>query len=302
MTDTILVTGASGRLASGVVRHLLDSNAVAPSRLIATTRAPHRLADLARRGATVRYADFDDASSLPAAFAGADTILIVSTDELDLRGGRRLKQHEAAVAAAQAAGAAHLAYTSMLKPEPGSPFLLADEHHRSERAVMASGLSYTIFRESSYHENLLGFLPSVVAQGQWLTSAGEGRVAYAARDDMAAAIAGRLASGDRDDAIFNLTGPRAYSHREVAELVSRVTGRPIEIVPVSDEALLEVLKAALPEDLARLAVSVDANVRMGNSDLVNDTIEQLSHRKPTPLERFLEANRSTLMSEVAQVA
>jgi NAD(P)H dehydrogenase (quinone) len=295
MTSTILVTGASGKLGGGVVRHLLESNAVAPSRIIATTRNPDSLADLATRGVAVRYADFDDPPSLDRAFAGADKVLIVSTDALDLVGGKRLKQHEAAVAAVKDAGATHVAYTSMLKPEPGSPFVLADDHHGTEQAMIASGLSHTIFRPNSYHENLLTFLPNIVADGRWFTSAGDGRVAYAARDDMAAAIAGRLASDSADNAVFNLTGPKAYSNADVAELVSQVTGRPIEIVPVSDEALSEALTAALPEDLARLAVSVDVNVRMGNSELANDTIEELSHRRPMPLERFLEANRPALM-------
>jgi NAD(P)H dehydrogenase (quinone) len=182
----------------------------------------------------------------------------------------------------------------MLKPEPGSPFLLAGDHYDTEQAMIASGLSYTIFRVNSYHENLLTFLPNTVADGRWFTSAGHGRVAYAARDDRAAAIAGRLASDSADTAVFSLTGPRAYSNVDVAELVLRVTDRPIEIVPLSDEALSQALTAALPEDLARLAVSVDVNLRMGNSELVNDTIEQLSHRKPIPLERFLEANKSAL--------
>jgi NAD(P)H dehydrogenase (quinone) len=295
MTNTILVTGASGKLGGGVVRHLLGSSPVAPSRIIATTRTPDSLADLATQGVAVRYADFDDPPSLDKAFAGANRILIVSTDELDLVGGKRLKQHEAAVAAAKGVGATHVAYTSMLKPEPGSPFLLASDHYGTEQAMIASGLSYTIFRVNSYHENLLMFLPNIVADGRWLTSAGDGRVAYAARDDLAAAIAGRLASDSADNAVFNLTGPNAYSNADVAELVSQVTGRPIEIVPVSDETLSEALTAALPEDLARLMVSVDVNVRMGNSDLVNDTIEELSHRSPMPLERFLEANKPALM-------
>jgi NAD(P)H dehydrogenase (quinone) len=196
------------------------------------------------------------------------------------------------------AGATHVAYTSMLNPEPGSPFLFADDHYGSERAMIESGLSYTIFRANSYHENLLTFLPNIVADGRWFTSAGDGRVAYVARDDMAAAIAGRLASDSANRAIVNLTGPKAYSNAEVAEIVSRVTGRPIEIVPVSDEALFDGLIAVLPEDLARLAVSVDVNVRMGNADLINGTIEDLSRREPMSLERFLEANRSALLQAI----
>jgi NAD(P)H dehydrogenase (quinone) len=290
----ILISGASGQLGRSVVRHLLESSAVAPARIIATTRNPSRLEHLTARGVAVSYADFDDPSSLDSAFAGADSVLIISTDELDLVDGKRLRQHEAAVAAAKRAGATHVGYTSMLKPEPGAPFVLAEDHYGTEQAMIASGLSYTFFRANSYHENLLTALPSIVADGRWFTSAGDGRVAYAARDDMAAAIAGHLASDPTDSSVVELTGPKAYSNPEVAELVSQVTGRSIEVVPVSDEALLEGLTAVLPEDVARLLVSADINVRMGNSDLVNDTIEELSGRTPMSLERFLEGNKAAL--------
>jgi NAD(P)H dehydrogenase (quinone) len=209
MTNTILITGASGQLGRRVTEHLLDSYHVPPQRLIATTRHPARLDDLARRGVTVRQADFNETMSLEQAFAGADRILIISTDHLDLTGGARLKQQQAAVAAARNAGAGHLAYTSMLKPEPGSPILFASDHYGTEQALKASGLAYTIFRNNAYHENLLLTLPSIVATGRWYSSAGEGRVAYAARDDMAAAIAGRLAADASESATFELTGPKA---------------------------------------------------------------------------------------------
>lgn len=295
MTNTVLVTGASGSLARRVIHHLLEANKLAPAHVIATTRNPAGLAELAARGVIVRQADFNDTASLEKAFAGAEKVLIISTDELDLVGGKRLRQHEAAVAAAKKAGAAHLAYTSMLKPEPGSPVLFASDHYGTEQALHGSGLSYTIFRNNAYHENLLRSLPSIVATGRWPTSTGEGRVAYAARDDMAAAIAGRLAADTNDSATFMLTGPTAYSNADVATLVTGVTGRQIEIIAFSDEALTDTLKAAgVPEPFARLLASVDANVRAGNSDIVSDAIETLSQRKPMLLKHFLQANEAAL--------
>ncbi|MBZ9922631.1 NmrA family NAD(P)-binding protein, partial [Mesorhizobium sp. BR1-1-7] len=159
MTATLLVTGASGQLGRGVIQHLLDSLKVPPQRIIATTRNPENLADLAARGATIRAADFDDTASLEAAFKGADRVLIISTGELDLKSGRRLKQHENAVAAAKHAGVSHLLYTSMPNPEPVSPVLFANDHYGTEQAIKASGIPYTIFRNGWYQENLFMALP-----------------------------------------------------------------------------------------------------------------------------------------------
>ncbi|TIQ37635.1 MAG: SDR family oxidoreductase [Mesorhizobium sp.] len=296
MTETLLVTGASGHLGRAVINHLLDAQKVAPANIIATTRNPENLADLAARGVTVRAADFDDPASLENAFKGADRVLIVSTGDLDLKSDRRLKQHQAAVAAAKAAGVSHLLYTSMPNPEPVSPVLFAGDHYGTEQAIKASGIPYTIFRNGWYQENLFLALPHAIASGKWYTSAADGRIAHGARDDMAAAIAASLASGSKESATYTLTGPQAHTVDEIAALVSEVTGKPLEVIQVPDEALTEGVKAAgIPEDFARIIVSFDANTRSGRIGMVTDTVETLSGRKSQTLKQFLEANKAALL-------
>lgn len=296
MTETLLVTGASGQLGRAVINHLLDTQKVAPANIIAATRNPENLADLAARGIAVRAADFNDRASLEKAFAGADRVLIISTSDLDLKTGRRLKQHETAVAAAKAVGVSHLLYTSMPNPEPGSPVLFAGDHYGTEQAIKASGIPYTIFRNGWYQENLFMSLPHAISSGKWYTSAADGRVAHGARDDMAAAIAAGLASSSKESHIYTLTGPQAYTTNEIAALVSEVTGKPLEVIQLPDEALTEGVKAAgVPEDFARIIVSFDANTRAGRIGEVSDAVEKLSGRKSRTLKQFLEANKAALL-------
>lgn len=296
MTETLLVTGASGQLGRAVINHLLEAQKIAPSSIIAATRNPENLADLAARGIAVRAADFNDSTSLEKAFAGADRVLIISTGDLDLKTGRRLKQHETAVAAAKAAGVSHLLYTSMPNPEPGSPVLFAGDHYGTEQAIKASGIPYTIFRNGWYQENLFMSLPHAISSGKWYTAAADGRIAHGARDDMAAAIAAGLASGSKESHIYTLTGPQAYTTNEIAALVSEVTGKPLEVIQLPDEALTEGVKAAgVPEDFARIIVSFDANTRAGRIAQVTDAVEKLSGRTPRTLKQFLEENKAALL-------
>ncbi|UVK45987.1 SDR family oxidoreductase [Mesorhizobium sp. AR07] len=295
MNKTLLVTGASGQLGRGVINHLLDTFKVPAAQIIATTRTPANLADLAARGVTVREADFDDHASLAKAFAGASRVLVISTNELAVQGKRR-EQQLAAVAAARQAGVAHLHYTSMPNTEPGSPVLFAPDHYDTEQAIKASGIPYTIFRNGWYDENLFMAMPQILASGQWYTSAGDGRISYGARDDLAAAIAAGLASDASESTTYTLTGPQAYTTAEVAALVTEVTGKPIQVVQLSDEALTEGMKAAgLPEPIARLLVSFDAATRAGGLGMVTDSVEKLSGRKSMSLGQFLEANKAALV-------
>ncbi len=52
---------------------------VPASELILVSRSPDSLEDFARRGATIRYGDFERPDSLPTAFAGGQRALIIST-------------------------------------------------------------------------------------------------------------------------------------------------------------------------------------------------------------------------------
>ena len=295
MSAKLLVTGASGKLGRGVIEHLIADRNVSAKDIIAVTRDPAKLGELAAQGVEVRRGDLSDAGSLTSAFAGADRVLVISTDTAP-GSGERIKQHSAAVAAAKAAGASRVLYTSLPKPDI-SVISFAFEHLGSEKAVIESGLAYTIFRNGWYSENLFMSLPQALKSGQWFTSAGEGRLAYGARDDLAAAIAGGLASDDPENRIYTLTGPQLFATAEIAELVSKILGKPITVVQITDEQLAEGLRQhGLPEPVVDMIVSIDANTRGGFLDLVTGDVEKLSGRKSQTLKSFLENNKAALLA------
>ncbi|MEP9388619.1 NmrA family NAD(P)-binding protein [Mesorhizobium sp. KR9-304] len=291
MTDTIFVTGASGHLGRAIIDSLLGAQGVPAARVIAGSRSPEKLSDLAAKGVTVRKADFDDPAGLEQAFAGAGTVLVISTDALD-GAGTRLRQHRAAIAAAAKAGAKRIAYTSLPDPET-SKVSFAPDHLRSEEAVKATGLPYLIFRNNWYQENLLMALPQAVASGQWYSSAGDGRIPHAARDDIAAAIAGALANPPAVSTTYTLTGSEALTTDEVAGLASGILGKTVQVVHVTDEQLAGGMKAAgVPEPFIPTLVSFDTAARTGGLATVTSDLETLSGRKPRPLAAFLEANKA----------
>lgn len=294
MTDTILVTGASGHLGRAIIDHLLDSQGVAPGRIVAGSRNPEKLADLAARGVVLRKVDFDDPAGLEAAFAGVGTLLIVSTDALD-GAGTRLRQHRAAVAAAKKAGVACIAYTSLPRAET-SAVSFAPDHLGTEQAIAATGLPHLIFRNSWYQENLFMSLPQALKSGQWYTSAGAGRTAFVARDDIAAAIAGALANPPAGSVTWTLTGNEAPTNDEIARLASDALGRPIQVVHLSDEQLAGGMKAAgVPEAIVPTLVSFEVATRAGDLGTITDHVATLSGRRPRSLSDFLAASKAAFL-------
>ncbi|MFB2550818.1 NmrA family NAD(P)-binding protein [Ensifer soli] len=292
MSKTLVVTGASGHLGRLVLDHLLERPNIDPARIVAASRDPGKLAGYAEKGVVTRRADFDDPASLETAFAGADTILIVSTDALDAP-GRRLRQHRAAIAAAAGSGATHILYTSMPNPEH-SVIPFAPDHLQSEEAVKATGIAYTILRNGWYMENLFMALPHALSTGHWNSSAGEGRLAHVARADIAAATAAALVA-EPANRTYTLTGAMARTTAEIAALAAAATGKPLAVVPVDDEALAAGLKAAgLPDAIVPVVVSFDTNTRLGLIDMVTGDLSALSGRPAETLESFLAKNAAAL--------
>ncbi|MCW5678019.1 MAG: SDR family oxidoreductase [Xanthobacteraceae bacterium] len=288
---TLLVTGASGQLGRRAVEILLEAKA---GHVIAGTRDPSKIAGLAAKGAELRKVDFDD-PALAESFKGVDRLLLISTDALDTP-GKRLKQHQAAIAAAKKAGVKHIVYTSMPKPEPGSPIPFAPDHYGTEQALEASGIGWTVLRNGWYQENLLHALPSAIASGKWFSAAGDGKVAHVAREDAAYAAAAALAAEPKGNARYDITGAELLTTKEIAKLASDATGKPIEVVNVTDEQLTQgMIAAGMPAFLAPVFASFDTNTRNGNIAIASGAVQKLTGRTPRPLKRFFAANKEALL-------
>ncbi|NLS04789.1 SDR family oxidoreductase [Rhizobium sp. P32RR-XVIII] len=293
MSETILVTGAAGQLGQRVIHHLLETYKVPAANILAATRDPTKLASLAAKSVGIRKADFDDAASLEAAFKGVDRLLIISTDALAVP-GQRLKQHKAAVEAAAKAGVKHIAYTSMPSPDR-SVVTFAPDHLGSENAIKATGIPYSIFRNAWYHDNYLMGMPHNLHGGKWYTSAGDGKISTIARDDCARAIAAALASAWTESVTYTLTGTQSLAAKEIAGIVGEAAGKPLEAVPVNDEQLGQGMRnAGLPDFVADMLVSADANIRAGNFDIVTEDFKKLTGKEPQPLQDFFVAHKATL--------
>lgn len=285
--STLLVTGAAGKLGRHVVNLLLEQGG---NTVIAASRDPSKLSDLAAKGAQTRRADFDDPASLEAAFAGVDRVLIISTDALGVP-GKRLEQHTHAVNAAKAAGVKEVVYTSMPNPE-GSAVLFAPDHLGTENAIKASGLGYTILRNAWYQENLLHALPAAFASGTWYTASGDGPTPYVSHADCARAAAAALAKPAANETL-NITGPELLTPDQIAATARDVVGKPLAIAKVTDDQLADGLKhAGLPDFLIPTFVSFDTATRKGDFNLLTNDYETLTGRKPETLRAFLEANKA----------
>ncbi|WP_156726462.1 SDR family oxidoreductase [Streptomyces apocyni] len=285
---SLVITGATGHLGRLVIDGLLAAQ-VPAHQIAAVVRDKEKAADLTARGVEVRVADYSAPETLAGVFAAGDRVLLISGSEI----GQRVAQHQAVIDAARAAGVALLAYTSVLGG-PAADFQLAAEHQVTERAILDSGLPYALLRNGWYHENYTANLAPVLEHGAVVASAGEGRVASAARADYAAAAVAVLTGEGHENTTYELSGDVAWSFTEYAAEVARQSGQEISYANVPAEQHQAILTSAgLPEPLPAILVDVDAAIERGLLAGTSGDLARLIGRPTTPVaEAIAEALRS----------
>ncbi|GLQ57616.1 NAD(P)H-binding protein [Devosia nitrariae] len=291
MTDfrnaKLLVTGASGQLGRLAIEELLARGA---TRIVAGTRYPDNLADLAARGVEIRRLDFADSSTLAGGFAGIERALIISTDAI----GARAEQQVAAIDAAEAAGVRHIVYTSApaASPNPGSA--VRNDHFATELRLYRGNTDWTILRNNIYAEIILMGAASALQSGQLFdATSGKGR-SYVTRADAARAAAGALLTST-GKLVLDVTGPAPVTQEEIAGLLSRVSGKPVTRIGLAPADLRAgMIAAGLPDAMADVMVSFDVDAAQGCHAVVTDAVAHLSGREPQTIDSFLDANRAAL--------
>lgn len=283
MSDLIAVTGATGALGTLIIDQLLAR--VPAERIVAIARNPAKAAALEAKNVQVRIADHDDRAAVDAALDGVDVALLISGNEF----GKRMIQHENVIRAAQQAGVSRLVYTSAAHADT-SPTFIVTEHKATERLIRESGLTSTMLRMNSYHENYVPFLTSAPEAGVMIGSVHDGRVASADHLDYAEATAVVLTTEGHDNAAYELAGDTAWTYPELAAAIAEVTGKPVVYQDLSSEEHAEALRSnGVDEQTVSFLVQLDKDVSAGVSADATGELSKLIGRPTIPLVDGLRA-------------
>ena len=279
-----VITGATGHLGRLVTEDLLRRGVPAGD-ITATGRDITKAKDLADHGVRVLAIDYDDPASLDAAFRGADRILLISASEP----GRRARQHENAIDAADRAGAGLLAYTSIANAGT-TTMRLAAEHQATEAALRASGLSYVLLRNSWYVESYTAQVPAILQRGSLAGSAGDGRVSAATRADYAAAAAAVLTGDGHAGRAYELGGDEAFTLAELVAEIGAQAGQPVSYLDLPEDEYARLLTSAgLPEVAAVTLADADRGLARGDLFVDSGHLRQLIGRPTTTLREAVAA-------------
>ncbi|MBC6989503.1 SDR family oxidoreductase [Hymenobacter sp. BT491] len=279
----LAITGATGHLGRATIEALLPK--VAANQIVALARDPQKATDLSERGVQVRVGDYDDVASLVAAFQGVEKVLLISGDDLE----KRTQQHKNVIDAAKQAGVKHVIYTSVLNPSKDSHFTASPSHVATEEYLRGSGLTYTLFRNTLYLDFVPMFLgQDAVPSGKIYSAAGDGKVTYALRNEIAEALANVLTSNGHENQTYDIAPAPAYSMQEIAATLSEVVGKPVEYVSISSADMAAGMRQhQVPEPVVTMMVGLSEAMRANEFNHPSDAFEKLLGRKSTDVKTFL---------------
>src|ERR671931_714025 len=271
----IVVTGATGALNGATVDHLLER--LPASEIAVAVRDTTKARRFTDRGVEVRHGDYADPASLPAAFAGADQLLLVSSND---PGTDAVALHRNAIDAAVAAGVGRILYPSHQGAAPDTPFGPGRDHAATEQMLADSGVPWTSLRNGFYAHSLTWLLGPWQESGRIIVPA-DGPVSWTAREEAAQAAALILTSKGDYDGPVTLTAKAAPTFAAIAAYASELTGRTIETEVVPADAWVATRVAAgQPEFMARFTLGMYQAAAEGFFAGVDPLLETLLEREP----------------------
>lgn len=280
----ILVTGATGNLGKATVEFL--SKKIPAKEIAVLVRDENKANDLKALGVDIRIGDYHDKDSLVKAFQGIEKVFLISSNDLEDRFG----QQQRAIDAAKEAGVKHILYTgvSMRNIENSALKPFMGVHFETERYILDSGLTYTFLRDNLYADVLPMFVGENVFETGINFPAGNGRVPYTLRKEMAEAFANVLSSEGHENKTYEISNVESYSYQDVAEVLSAHTGKNVAYHSISSEEFSKAMAdAGVPESVIGFSLGFATATKDGDFDIPNTHLEQLLGRKPSSLNQFI---------------
>lgn len=278
---TVLAVGATGTVGPHVITSLTERGAA----VRVLTRNAERARTLLPAGIDLRQGDPGVPNDLLDAAEGAGALFLLTSHDptmadIQLRIVRTLRHTDIRIVKLSATSSA---------VNPDGPDTCR-QHWEIEQVLAAGGKPYTILRPNAFMQTLIDkmVLPAARNTGVVPNAIGRAGVNLIDARDVGACAAEALCSSRWDGHTMVLTGPRAVTFPELANIVGESIGKPVrtkDVMPADIRRTLE--KQRMPGWEARHSEEMFELFRNGRSEFISDDLETMIGRPPYTVERYI---------------
>lgn len=280
MSKTILVTGATGNIASLVIPDLIKNG----MNVRAMLRDVSKGEALKEQGAEVVEGDFDDKQKLGNNLEGADSVLAITPPNPNAT-----SQGSNILNAAKEAGVSFYLRISALGAAADAPTDNGRLHIQSDEELMNSGIAYTILRPHFFMQNMFASVDSIKNEGKFYMGMGEGKLGMIDVRDIADCCVSILTNGDHKNKIYTPTGPESIPFSKAAEIIGSTIGKEVNYVPVPLEAVRKaILDMGWGEWGAQIMVDYSNAYASGWGDFTTNDVEAITGKMARSFRQFVD--------------
>jgi hypothetical protein len=155
-------------------------------------------------------------------------------------------------------------------------------------------MSYTNLRPNLYMQGLLMIGRTIATEGRFFAPAGDARVSVVDVRDIAAVAA--LTKSGYEGKTYDITGPEALTHAEMAAQLSEALHRPVAFVDVPEQKFREALRGFhMPDWQADGLVEDYAHYRRGEASNISSAVREVTAESPRPFKAFAHDYKSAFL-------
>ena len=274
----VLITGATGNIGVELVKILSRTR----QSVRAFVRDRARAQAITVPGIELVQGDFTKPETFRPALEGVDRLflLIPSSSEVE-------QQQRNFVDAAKRGKVEHLVKLSQFAANEHAPGRFQRYHGAVEKHILTSGIPYTFLRPNLFMQGLLNFRSTISSQGAFYAPAGDARVSIVDVRDIASIAAKALTESGHEGKTYEITGPEALTHKEMAEQLSKAVGKQIRHVDLPPAAMREALLGfGMPAWQADGLIEDYDHYRRGEASAVATTVRDLTGKEASSFFQF----------------
>jgi uncharacterized protein YbjT (DUF2867 family) len=287
----ILITGATGNVGTELVTKL--SGCGQPLRAFVRHRA--RAQGIALPGIELVEGDFAKPETFAPALAGVDRLFLLIPSSADVE-----QRQRSLVDAAKRSGVKRIVKLSQWAADPSAAGRFQRYHAAVEHHILESGIPYTFLRPNLFMQGLLNFRATISSQAAFYAPAGDARVSVVDVRDIASVAARTLIETGHEGKTYDITGPEALTHSQMAEQLSLALGKTVRYVDLPPDAMRQALLGfGMPAWQADGLLEDYAHYHRGEAAVVTSTVREVTGSAPIRFSQFAKDYAGRFLGKAA---